>query len=414
MLKPLIINRFLVSLFYIKLGKAWQVIRRDGAIHGLRRVCGAFFAMFRPVGDGDILFISGGVGDSALYRTMHVAEELQLHGFRTSVTVQDNPFLMRYVKRFSIFVFHRTLYTDRIRHMIEDIKAAEKTIIFETDDLVYDPQYLVHMDYYKKMNAWERKLYEHGVGGEILHDAYVHVATTTTAYLAEKLQQEGKRVFVVPNKLSVRDLHDIHKTIEKKAILKSCVTRADGKIRLGYFSGTISHNKDFGTITDALVQVMNRYKNVELLLVGPLDVDNVLVQKFGKRIRQLPYASRVKHFFNIAQCDINLAPLELNNPFCESKSELKFFEAGIVSVPTVAVANRTFSDAIEDGVDGFVARDTDEWVNKISRLIEDDDLRSDMGVRACEKVLKKYTTKNAENDVYYEYLRNEISQLRSR
>ena len=32
----------------------------------------------------------------------------------------------------------------------------------------------------------------------------------------------------------------------------------------------------------------------------------------------------------VGECDINLAPLELGNPFCEGKSELKFFEAALV------------------------------------------------------------------------------------
>lgn len=364
----------------------------------------AFFALFRSVGKGDILFISGGVGDSALYRTTHVAEELEFNGFVCSTTVQDNPFLGNYVDKFSVFIFHRVLYTEKVAEMVAEIKKQGKEIIFETDDLVYDPKYLQHMDYYKKMNALERKLYENGVGGEILRDDHVHTATTTTGFLADKLRDEGKEVFVVPNKLSVVDVKNAQEAMRKVSAMRE-VLGGDEKVRLGYFSGTISHNKDFAAITDALVQVMEKYDQVELLLAGPLDVDSELVQKFGRRIKQMPYVPRAKHFFNIAQCDINLAPLEYDNPFCEAKSELKFFEAGIVKVSTVAVANRTFSEAIEDGVDGFVAGNTDEWVKKISRLVEDQIFRMEMGEKACEKVMKKYTTKHAKNEEYYTHLR---------
>lgn len=401
------------NLYLIKLGKALQAIKRDGFLRALRRIFGAVMTSLRPVGSGDILFISGGVGDSALYRTTHVAEELGVNGFKCSITVQDNPFLQKYINRFSVFIFHRTLFTDRVEFLIDEIKKQGKTIIFDTDDLVYDPQYLKHMDYYQKMNALERKLYENGVGGEILRDDYVEVATTTTSFLAEKLSAEGKMVFIVPNKLSVQDVQYAEDTLKKKDILKGTLkdTHSTQRIRLGYFSGTISHNKDFATITDALLHIMEKYENVELLLVGPLDIESELVQKFGERIVQLPYVPRKKHFANIAQCDINLSPLEYDNPFCEAKSELKFFEAGIVKVPTVAVANQTYCEAIENGVDGFTAYGTDEWIEKLSQLIEDKDLREQMGEKAYHKSKEKYTTQNAHNAEYGAYLKNKIEKL---
>ena len=51
-----------------------------------------------------------------------------------------------------------------------------------------------------------------------------------------------------------------------------------------------------------------------------------------------------------------------------SKSELKFFEAGILGIPTVAAATQTFREAIDDGVDGFVASSAEEWVGKIRKI----------------------------------------------
>ncbi len=392
-----------MKTFLIKIGKSWNVIKRDGFFNGSKRVLQAFAMLFRPVKSGDILFISGGVGDSARYRTTHVAQELTLQGFRCSVTVQDNPRLVRYADQFSVFVMHRVLYTKNVARLIAQIKQQHKTIIFETDDLVYDPQYLKHMDYYEKMNSLEKKLYDNGVGGEILADDYVNVATTTTQFLADKLRARGKEVFIVPNKLSIEDVYNAQKSRE-------AIRRTSHTVRLGYFSGTISHNKDFAVITDALMHVMQKYDNVELLLVGPLDVESILVQTFGDRIKQLPYVERKKHFAHIAQCDINLAPLEYDNPFCEAKSELKFFEAGIVKVPTVAVDNQTYRNAIDDGVDGFVAKNTDEWIEKLSLLIEHSDMRKTMGQKAYHKTMKNYTTQHAQNKAYVAFLKGAIGR----
>lgn len=395
-----------MKLILIKIGKAFKTLQRDGILRGGKRVLTAFFALFRFVGKGDVLLITGGVGDSALYRVHHVAEELELNDIKCAITVQDNPFLASYAKKFKVFVFHRVLFTPSVQKMIEQIKAQNKEIIFETDDLVYDPKYLEFMDYFKQMNAFEKKLYVNGVGGEILNDADVKVCTTATAFLAQKLQEKNKQVFVVPNKLSKRDV-EIAENVRSQALR---VENQDS-IKLGYFSGTLSHNKDFATIASVLEKIMEKHQNVELFLAGPLDVENAL-QKFGERIVQFPYVQREKHFANLASVDINLVPLEKDNPFCEAKSELKFFEAGIVGVPTVAIANQTFREAIEDGADGFLADSELEWFEKLEKLITDEKLRKEMGERAREKALEKYTTQNAKNEKYYNYLKSKINPVK--
>ncbi len=389
-----------MKLFLIKIGKAWHTIKREGLIRGGRRVLTAGLALFRRVHPGDILFITGGVGDSARYRCHHVAEELGFRGFRTAITVQDNPFLPSYADSFSVFIFHRVLYTPSVAKLIERIKAANKEIIFETDDLVYDPAYLHHMDYFKVMNPLERKLYEYGVGGEILADPYVKIATTTTTFLADKLRALGKQVFIVPNRLSEEDLSIIKK-------ISSSKNNNPKPLTLAYFSGSASHNKDFATITEPLLGILGKYPDTRLAIHGPLDLDSRF-GAFGDRVKRTPYMSREKHWANVARIDINLAPLEIGNPFCESKSELKFFEAGILGVPTVATATQTFQEAIRDGVDGFTATTEEDWMEKLVRLIEDPELRKNMGRKAREKTLEKYTTVNAHNDPYYQYLISKV------
>lgn len=396
-----------MKLLLVKIGKAWSVIQRDGLVRGGRRVFEAFTALFTSVEPGDILFISGGVGDSARYRTTHVAEELRLHGFRTSVTVQDNPRLVSYASQFQIFVFHRVLMTPSVARLIARLKETGKTIIFETDDLVYDPAFLIHMDYWQQMNALERKLYEHGVGGEILADPYVTVATTTTSFLADKLREKGKVVYTVLNRLSQKDILWAGAAMEQR--MRRQQFEASDIVRVGYLSGTPSHNKDFATVTDALVELLERYPAMRLVLAGPLDTEDRL-QAYADRILRLPFVPRRELFGNIASLDINLAPLEIGNPFCESKSELKFFEAGIVGVPTVAAATQTFLEAITDGVDGFVATTTDEWVEKVGQLIADPELRSRMGGAARETALEEYTNASAKNEVYYDYLRSILNK----
>lgn len=386
----------------IKLGKGWSVLRREGLLRGGKRILGAIPAIFSAIPEGDILLVSGGVGDSARYRTWHVAEELRLNGFRAVSASLDNPKLLRTANRFRVVVLHRTLFTEKTKKYVELLKQNNAVIVFDTDDLVYDPKYLQLMDYYTKMNALEKKLYENGVGGEILADPSVLYATTSTSFLKRMLESKGKQVFLVTNKMSEEDVEWSHELRGKK--------HADsGTIHISYLSGTPSHNKDFATITDVLCRILKEYPQVRLVLAGPLDTDSAL-QEFQDQIIRVPFALRKEYFETVASMDINVAPLEMGNPFCESKSELKFFEAGLLGVPTVAVANETYTGAITDGVDGFLAATPEEWYEKLKRLILDETLRTNMAENALQTALTRYTTKNGKSEEYYQFLRDCIKK----
>lgn len=393
-----------MKLFLIKVGKSYKTFKRNGFGNGMKIVLmylGVYLKNIFGVKPGDILFITGGVGDSAFYRSHCQSEELRLHGFSCSNTVMDNPFLLRYADRFKIFIFHRTLLTSKIKRLIEKIKKQDKRIIFDTDDLVFDAQLFHQTDSYRSMNVLEKKQYETGVGEEIIKGDYIKVCTASTSYLAQEIKKLGKEVFISKNKLCNHDL-DVADNI-----LKTEKEQRANEIRVGYFSGTISHNKDFATITEVVMKIMEKYSQVRLYLAGYLDIDHE-INKFKERIVILPFVPRDKYYENVYKIDINLAPLVKNDPFCEAKSELKFFEAGILKIPTVAVRNQTFSGAITDGENGFLADNTAEWVEKLSRLIEDGNLRREMGEKAREKVLCDYTNRNSHNEEYYNYLRSQL------
>lgn len=390
--------------FKIRLGKAINLLKNEGIIGGTGKVFKYLLIFIKSIfvlEKGDILFITNGVGDSARYRTRNVAEELELHGFHCSVTMQDNPMLSRLANKFKVFIFHKTLFTPRVKKFVDKIKERNKEIIFDADDLLFDPEFIKKTDYYQKINDLEKSLYEKGLGGELVSDNYVQACTATTSYLTDKFRERDKEVFVVPNKLSIKDQEIADKIIRKKFVSNS------HPIRIGYFSGTKSHDRDFAEVEDVLVEIMKKYEQVELVLAGPLEISEKF-SNLDNRIKRLAFAGRAKHFENISSVDINIVPLEIGDPFCESKSELKFFEAAILGVPTVAAATRTFREAIEDGSDGFVAQDYEGWFSKLGKLILDANLRKSMGEKARQKALAEYSNKNSHNESYYSYLRSKI------
>ena len=91
----------------------------------------------------------------------------------------------------------------------------------------------------------------------------------------------------------------------------------------------------------------------------------------------------------IARADINLIPLKIN-VFTEGKSNLKYYEAALLKIPSVASPTGVYSSCITHGVNGFLARSHAEWYEALRSLIVDPALREQMGERAHRHVLGTY------------------------
>lgn len=417
-----------MDTWLIKIGKAWSALRRDGILNGGRRILASFAMMFRRVGSGDILFIASGVGDSARYRCHHVAESLRLQGFRVSVTPQDTFCLSQFVEKFSVFVFHRTSWTPAIESLIRKLEELNKTVVFDTDDLTFDAELFKRTAAYMAMNAFEKKQYRNGIGAEFLKSSAVSAVTTSTTFLVEKLSDFGKPVFVVPNQLSDEDVRIAEEILGSRnkntelgirnkegesSIPHSIRQLADRlpssvPVTIGYFSGSTGHDRDFATVAPVLKRLLDEFQQLRIFIGGPLLLPKLL-ELYSARIDCVSFVPRAENFRNIAKVDINIAPLEIGDPFCEAKSELKFFEAGIVGVPTIAAATQTFRESIRDGENGYVATNEEDWYKKVSHLISDSDFRRTLGEKARETALQSCITRNASNYGYVTFLREKIS-----
>jgi len=344
--------------------------------------------LFLFLRQGDVLFVSGCPGGSRFYRCENQAEKIRRCGLKVKIVDQNNPLLFFLVDKFKIFIFQRVIYSSQIARVVEKIKQQKKEIIFETDDLVFNPDYLPFMAYFSRMSEEEKGWYRNGIGREILEDKQVKRCLVSTNYLAEKIKEKypDKEVIVSYNTLSAKQVVWAEKALRKKKIIQL----QDGKVRLGYFSGSASHDADFASISDVILTLLKKRKNLVLRIVGPLQLENkfLVVEKQIEQLGSVPLAKLPEL---ILQCDINLAPLEIDNPFCQAKSAIKFLEAGILGVPTVATATDSFCRVIKNGQTGFCVEDSAEWEKILERLIEDADLRKKIGQAARHSVKRDWT-----------------------
>ena len=88
--------------------------------------------------------------------------------------------------------------------------------------------------------------------------------------------------------------------------------------------------------------------------------------------------------------DIGLMPL-VDDPWSWGKCGFKIIQYQGVGVPVVCTPVGVNRDLVEDGVNGFYAMTPKEWEEKLSLLIENSELREQMGREGRKRVLENYT-----------------------
>lgn len=77
-----------------------------------------------------------------------------------------------------------------------------------------------------------------------------------------------------------------------------------------------------------------------------------------------------------------------------------------LEIPAIMSPVGVNSEIINNGVNGFLAASEQEWHDKLSLLIEDENLRGKIGQEARKTVIEKYS-KESEKGNYLEYF-NEL------
>ncbi len=334
-------------------------------------------------GDYAVLIVSGTEGDTQRYRCFHQQEQLMLNDIQCTVKHFSNSQLLEDAADYRVVIMHRVPHTDAIEAVIHRARAAGGVVIFDTDDLIFEPELTSWVDALSTMPSDELKLYHEGVRRYRRTLDLCDCVLTSTEFIADLVRQLGNRAYVNRNSLSVELIRLSEEARRRRTEQGSGPT-------IGYASGTRTHNKDFQEAAEALLHVMERYPDLELCIVGYLDMPSEF-EHLQDRIRQIPFIPWRELPSVISTFDINLAPLEMGNPYCRAKSELKYFEAAIVGAPTVASRIDAFVHAIEHGANGLLAGDTAEWIAGLEALINDESYRRAISERARQDVYQNYT-----------------------
>jgi glycosyltransferase involved in cell wall biosynthesis len=332
-----------------------------------------------------VLFVYDAVAPWTVYRCDNQAEQLEYLGLSADVVQLDEIDLMAAVQRYDVFILNRIDYTNRVGSLIDAVQRADKSVVFAADDLLFEPDLYRNFAFLddateSDRESWRRRLDRYRATLEACGAAIV-----STEPLAEHARRHVDRVGVVYNAVS----SDMLARAEEVPAPQSNDSR---EVVVGYLSGTPSHNRDFLEAADAVLWALKAYPEVRVLVVGQLDLGRRF-DSFRARITRIPRQPFTELSKVVAQIDINLAPLERDNPFTECKSCVKYLEAGLVGVPTIASARPDFVRVIESGRNGFLAAETSDWQSALRDLIESAERRRSIGALARQDVRAQQSTR---------------------
>ncbi|KQR16693.1 glycosyltransferase [Cellulomonas sp. Leaf334] len=372
----------------------------DGAVASARAVQTAQDGLLR-----NVLFVTGINGAPLRYRVQLAAEALRTRGATPLVRHYRDPELTELVDRADAVVLYRVPATVQTLELIERVRARPRVVpvLFDVDDLIVDPSLRGSVHGLDVLSEAEQDLWWHGVARyrTTLEAADLYVGST---------QLLCERVGDLTGLPTRRFANGVGRAMAQVSERAAAAPRAPGPLRIGYFSGTTTHDADWAQVEPAVLDVMRARPDVELWLGGHL-VPTPALDEMGERVRRQPMVPWYELPRLLRDVDVNLAPLVPGSVFNESKSAIKWLEAAMVGTPTIATPTQPFAEVIEHGRTGLLASDADEWAAALARLLDDDAERAALGRRAGRHALLTLSP-HTQAAVYESILRDAAQHVR--
>ena len=233
------------------------------------------------------------------------------------------------------------------------LKRSAKKLIYDFDDaIMYSPGSPEH-DSRAHLGRFRR----------IVKMADMIIAGNS--YLAEHARRFNPDVEVLPTGLDT-------------SVFKQDAKKDKDKVRLVWI-GSKSTLDYLAEIRPALEEIGSRFDNVVLRIICDefIHIRNMAVEECRW--------SEQKETTDLVTSDIGLAPLP-DNRFTRGKCGFKILQYAAAGLPVIASPVGVNADYVREGVNGFLASDCSEWIEKISLLVRKSELRKKMGEASKQQV----------------------------
>lgn len=219
-------------------------------------------------------------------------------------------------------------------------------------------------------------------------DMIVVVSSALSDYVLARLDGPSNKVVITQNAI-----HQLPESIsdEMKTTLKTRWQINQNATVFG-FVGSIFPYHGVDKLINAFDQLLSRYSNLHLLIVG----NGHALSSLRKQVSDLGIGNKVSFTGGVSYHEapqfiqiMDIAVMANSNWY---GSPVKIFEYGAAEKAIIAPDVSPLRDALENGIDGLlVTPDQDNLVKAMIQLLEDHPLRSQLARHFKEKVLTHHT-----------------------
>ncbi len=263
----------------------------------------------------------------------------------------------------AIFIYREAISIWSV-HFEKKFKKEKKKIIFDFDDSVW----LKNVSNENKHFSWIKNAAK---TSKII--ALSDVVIAGNPYLANYALEYNKNVSIFPT------------TIDTEEYQREKNTKSE-KIIIGW-SGSITTIQHFNFAVPILKKIQQKFNNSVIFKV--IGDGNFFNQELN--IKGIAWDKKTE-ISELSTFDIGIMPLP-DSEWTKGKCGLKGLQYMALEIPTIMSPVGVNTEIINDGENGFLASNEDEWVEKLSLLIENHDLREKLGKAGRKTVEEKYSVK---------------------
>jgi len=198
-------------------------------------------------------------------------------------------------------------------------------------------------------------------------------------YLADFAKQFNSNVVIVPTTIDT----ELYKPVSKVSKEKICIG----------WSGSITTIEHMETKMQALKAIKKIYGDkVYFKIIGDGSYFSEDLKTKG-----LPW-KKESEIEDMLEFDIGIMPLP-DTEWAKGKCGLKGLQYMALGIPTIMSPVGVNSEIITDSINGFLAGSDEEWVEKLSLLIDSFELRQKLGNAGCKTVEEKFSV-HGNRDLY--------------
>lgn len=221
-------------------------------------------------------------------------------------------------------------------------------------------------------------------------DDAIYLGSIKNKTRTKRMIQAAKKVIVSNNGLAefCKEFNSLPvvlpSPVDNERINKKNWDTDKSEVIIGWIGSTWTE-KYVKEIEEALAS-LNR-KKVKLLLVGASK--NHKINRV--RLEIAPWSFEMEKEL-LHRIDIGIMPLT-DDEWSRGKGGYKIYQYMAAGLPVVASPVGINKKIVDHGINGFLANNKDEWIEYLSTLIQNPDLRKTMGERGRDKMVNNYSYK---------------------